>query len=294
MNQNSNGPQQPQYLPQAAPQYPQQPGPQYAQPQQPQAAPQYPQQPYPPQQPPQAPPAYGPASYGQPPQAAPQYPQQPQYGGAPPQYPPQVPQGAPLMGMPPAPGVTNMFAGLRDAKTTTKGAYLRPGRYEVRVTGVVYIPVFAGGNAFIVNFVIERSNYEESLATAIRALGGAPYNLRDLDKTMPNKVGEAAGWYVGLKPNPKDIQQGWGNIKRFAAEICDEDPESPGFHSQVEMFVSAIVQTGALNGALLPVDVVNVKKKDGGDFSAHNWAKMIQPPGSVGPSTGAPPQYAQQ
>ena len=236
---------------------------------QPPQGPQHPQNPqYPPQQ---AAPQYPPQ------QAAPQYP--PQHGA--PQYPPQhgAPQYPPQQA---APGqVTNLFAGLRDAKVTTKGAYLRPGKYQVRVTGAVYIPVFTGGNAFIVNLTVEKSNYEDSLATALRALAGQQYNIRELDKTLPNKVGEAVSWYVGIKPTPVGIQQGWGNIKRFAAEICDEDPESEQFHNEVEMFVSAIVQTGALNGALLPVDVVNVKKKDGGDFSAHNWGPMLEQPGSA-------------
>lgn len=43
----------------------------------------------------------------------------------------------------------------------------------------------------------------------------------------------------------------------------------------VEGFMNAVVADGAINGALLPVEVVMVKTKKDSDFSLHKWGQII-------------------
>jgi len=264
----------PAFSPPAQPQAPQYQAPQYPPPQ---AQPQYP----PPQQAPQYPP----------PQQAPQYPPpqqaQPAY---PPQYPPQqqapmypppqgypAPQGHP--GYPPPqsfgqqpqlPG-TNLFPGLADAEVSERGAYMKPGHYLVRVKKAIYKTVRKGYDAFILEFVVEQSNYQSALQTAVQAYNGQQYNLVELNKLLPNQVGETASWFQSLA----DKAIGWGSVKGFAAQILGADPKDPTFRRDVEGFLSSCITQGAINGKLLPLEVVTIKKKDGGDFSRHNFGRIV-------------------
>jgi len=183
--------------------------------------------------------------------------------------------------------ITNLFPGLRDAKTVTKTPYLRPGKYEVQVRRASYFPVLAGGHGFVLEFNILKSNYEDKLTEALKALTGQPYKLEELNKTLPNKVDTIASWYVAIKPGVQGQQLGWGNLKQFAADITSTDVDSPDFLAEVEMFISQIVQLGALNGAVLPVETFYTKTKAGGDFTRHVWGSMISgPTGVADPAQG--------
>jgi hypothetical protein len=169
---------------------------------------------------------------------------------------------------------TNLFAGLKDAKTTNKNPFLRPGRYEVRVKSAIYKVTRNKGDAFILEFTIEKSNYDEQLAIVMKGLNGQPYKLEELNKTLPNKAGETASWYQSLR----DQDIGWGSLKNFAACITGFDPESEEFKANVEQMLNAVVQENQLQGALLPVEVVTVKTQKDTDFSRHNWGLAIDEP----------------
>ena len=165
----------------------------------------------------------------------------------------------------------NLFRGLREAKTFERGTFLKEGIYEVRVKRAIFKKTRAKGDAFILEVTVEKSAYEEAKRKAIAALGSTPYSLQELEKTLPNQPGTSASWYQGLS----DPDIGFGALKSFAASILGQKPEDPEFVEAVEGFMNAVVADGAINGALLPVEVVMVKTKKDSDFSLHKWGQII-------------------
>lgn len=167
---------------------------------------------------------------------------------------------------------TNLFAGLREAKTFDRGVWLKVGRYEVRVTKAIYKKTRAKGDAYILEFTIEKSDYEQSKAKAIAAFGNTPFNMADLEKTLPNQIGTTASWYQSMK----DMDIGFGALKSFAASILGQKSDDPEFVEGVEDFMNKTVSEGVLNGVVIPVEVVIVKTKKDEDFSLHKWGAIIE------------------
>jgi hypothetical protein len=168
----------------------------------------------------------------------------------------------------------NLFAGLRDAKTFERGTWLKAGTYEVRVKRALCKKTRAKGDAFILEFTIEKSDYEAKKKQAVGAFNGQPFDMAALEKTLPNQPGTTASWYQSLK----DIDIGFGALKSFAASILAQKPEDPEFIEAVEGFMNSIVNEGAINGMLIPVEVVTVKTKKDEDFSLHKWGQIIDEP----------------
>jgi len=168
----------------------------------------------------------------------------------------------------------NLFAGLRSAKTFERGTFLKAGNYEVRVKRAIFKKTRTKGDAFILEVTVEKSAYEAEKKKAIAAFGSNPFSLQDLEKTLPNQPGTTASWYQSLQ----DLDIGFGALKSFAASILGQKPEEPEFIEAVEGFMNSVVNEGVIDGMLLPVEVVMVKKKkDGGDFSLHKWGTIIEP-----------------
>ena len=166
---------------------------------------------------------------------------------------------------------SNLFAGLRDAKTFDRGTWLKAGQYEVRVKRAIFKKTRAKGDAYILEFVVEKSTYEVDKKKAIAAFGTTPFDMKELEKALPNQVGTTASWYQSLK----DMDIGFGALKAFAASILGQKPEDPEFIEAVEGFMNAVVNEGAINGMLIPVEVVTVKTKADTDFSLHKWGQII-------------------
>ena len=166
---------------------------------------------------------------------------------------------------------SNLFAGLRDAKTFDRGTYLKAGTYEVRIKRALFKKTRANGDAFIVEFVVEKSEYEARKKAAIAAFGAQPFDMAALEKTLPNQQGSTATWYQSLK----DIDIGFGALKSFAASILGQKPEDPEFIDAVEGFMNSVVNEGVINGFLIPVEVITVKTKKDTDFSLHKWGPII-------------------
>jgi hypothetical protein len=166
---------------------------------------------------------------------------------------------------------SNLFAGLRDAKTAERGIWLKPGKYEIRVKRAVYKKTRAKGDAFILEFSIEKSDYEESKRKAIATFGATPFDMKELEKNLPNQPGTLASWYQSLK----DIDIGFGALKSFAAGILDQKPEDPEFIEAVEGFMNDVVTEGIINGFRIPVEVVPIKTKADTDFSLHRWGPIL-------------------
>jgi hypothetical protein len=165
----------------------------------------------------------------------------------------------------------NLFAGLRDAKTFDRGIWLKEGKYEVRVKRAIFKKTRAKGDAFIMEFTVEKSDYESAKAAAIKSFNGQPFDMKELEKLLPNQQGTTASWYQSLK----DIDIGFGALKSFAAGILSQKPEDPEFIEAVEGFMNSVVNEGAINGFLIPVEVVTVKTKADTDFSLHKWGAII-------------------
>jgi hypothetical protein len=166
-----------------------------------------------------------------------------------------------------------MFAGLRTAKVSERGVWLKEGNYVVRVTRGIYKVTRKSGDAFILEFKIEKSNYDDAKRKALVALEGQTFDMQELEKILPNRAGTSGSWYQSLK----DIDVGFGSLKGFAAAILGvSNTEDPEFLEAVEGFMAAVVQDGAINGMLIPVEVVLTKTKKDEDFSLHKWAKIIE------------------
>jgi hypothetical protein len=168
--------------------------------------------------------------------------------------------------------MSNLFAGLREARTFERGTFLKPGQYEVRVKRAIFKKTRAKGDAFILEFTIEKSEYENKKKAAITALGSTPYSLQDLDKTLPNQVGSSASWYQSMQ----DIDIGFGALKSFAAAILGQKAEDPEFIEAVEGFMNGVVNEGVINNMVIPVEVVVVKTKKDTDFSLHRWGQIVE------------------
>jgi len=166
----------------------------------------------------------------------------------------------------------NLFAGLRDAKTFDRGTFLKAGIYEVRVKRAIFKKTRAKGDAFILEFTIERSEYERKKKEMIASLGSQQYSLAELEKLLPNQTGSTASWYQSLQ----DVDIGFGALKGFAASILNQKPDDPEFIEAVEGFMNSIVADGAINGMLLPVEAVQVKTKKDTDFTLHKWGAIIE------------------
>ena len=165
----------------------------------------------------------------------------------------------------------NLFAGLKNAKTYERGVWLKEGIYEVRVQRAIFKQTRTKGQAFILEFAVEKSNYETAKQRALDSLKGQQFNLVELEKLLPNPPGSKASWYQSLQ----DVDIGFGSLKGFAANILGEKPEDPEFIEAVEGFLNAVVNDGIINDKLIPVEVVTVKTKKNEDFSRHNWGKII-------------------
>lgn len=165
----------------------------------------------------------------------------------------------------------NLFAGLRDAKSFEKGTWLKAGIYEVRVKRALFKKTRAKGDAFILEFTVEKSDYEQKKKALIATLAGQPYNLQELEKILPNQPGSGASWYQSLQ----DVDIGFGALKTFAASILNQKPEDPDFIEEVEGFMNSVVND-AINGMLLPVEAVQIKTKANADFTLHRWGAIIQ------------------
>jgi hypothetical protein len=171
----------------------------------------------------------------------------------------------------------NLFAGLRSAKTFERGTFLKAGAsgsavYQVRVKRAIFKKTRTKGDAFILEFTVEKSTYEADKKKAIAAFGTSPFNLQELEKLLPNAEGTTASWYQSLQ----DIDIGFGALKSFAASILGQKPEDPEFIEAVEGFMNSVVNEGVINGMLIPVEVVQVKTKKDTDFSLHKWGPIIQ------------------
>lgn len=172
--------------------------------------------------------------------------------------------------------MNNLFAGLKTAKTFERGTFLKAGpagyTYEVRVKRAIFKKTRTKGDAFILEFGVEKSSYEVDKKKAIAAFGQNPFNLQDLEKSLPNPEGSTASWYQSLQ----DIDIGFGALKSFAASILGQKPEDPEFIEAVEGFMNSVVNEGVINGMLIPVEVVPIKTKKDTDFSLHKWGQIIQ------------------
>ena len=167
---------------------------------------------------------------------------------------------------------SNLFAGLRDAKTFERGTWLKEGNYEVRVKRAIFKKTRAKGDAFILEVSVEKSDYEEKKKKAIAAFGATPFSMQELEKTLPNQPATTASWYQSMK----DIDIGFGALKSFAASLLGQKPDNPEFIEGVEGFMNDVVNEGTINGMLIPVEVVMVKTKSDGDFSLHKWGQIIE------------------
>jgi hypothetical protein len=173
-----------------------------------------------------------------------------------------------------------MFAGLRSAKVSDKGVWLREGKYLIRVKRGVYKQTRKKGDAFILEFQIEKSNYDEVKQKTLTAFAQAnqPVPMAELEKLLPNKAGTSASWYQSLK----DMDVGFGSLKGFASSILGCPSEDPAFIEAVEGFMAQVCATpGAIDGMLIPVEVITVQKGDGGDFSRHVWEKIVDETGAA-------------
>jgi hypothetical protein len=167
----------------------------------------------------------------------------------------------------------SLFAGLREAKTFERGNYLREGQYLVKVKRCMYKVTRAKGDAFILEFEIVTSDYEDRKAKFLAAWPKEQsLDWGELEKALPNKVGTTASWYQGLQD--RDI--GWGSLKGFAASITGSDVNNPEFLEMVEDFLEACCRSGAIDGKIIPVEVtVAPQKKDPSkDFSHHRWGPI--------------------
>ena len=167
---------------------------------------------------------------------------------------------------------SNLFSGLRDAKTFDRGTYLKPGQYQVRVKKALFKKTRAKGDAFILEFLIEKSNYEHAKKAAIAAFGPQPFDMVELEKTLPNPAGTTGTWYQSLS----DVDIGYGALKSFAANILGQKPEDPEFIEAVEGFLTSVVNEGAINGMLIPVEAIQVKTKKETDFTLHKWGQIVE------------------
>jgi hypothetical protein len=142
-----------------------------------------------------------------------------------------------------------LFAGLKDAKTWDRGTFLKPGVYTLRVKKAIFKHTRKNIDAYILECKIESAKGPDASAQ-----------------------GTTASWFQSLG----DPDIGYSSLKKFAADILGMDPKNPEFVEQVEGFLEATVNDGAINGMLLPCEVTIIKTKKNTDFSLHAWGKIIE------------------
>jgi hypothetical protein len=144
--------------------------------------------------------------------------------------------------------MSNLFAGLKDAKTYDRGTFLKPGIYTLKVKRAVFKRTRKNYDAFILEFEVVSAK-------------GVDTNL----------TGTSASWFQSLA----DTDIGFGSLKAFAAAVTGADVKDPAFVDEVEGFLSGVVEDGALNGKILPCEVVLVDTRAGGKFSLHKWGEAL-------------------
>ena len=190
--------------------------------------------------------------------------------------------------------MSNMFAGLKNAKVTERGVFMKPGLYKVRVVKAIMKNVRKGGhNAFILEFKVEQSNYDQVREQMTKGLTLNVEQLEELERKLPNKVGTSASWFQSLQ----DLDVGFGALKSFAAAITGSKHDDPEFVEAVESILTEAVNgdaeeqkkaaregrppEGSLNGCLLPLETFIIKTKpkpnfpEGTDFTVYRFGKII-------------------
>ena len=165
----------------------------------------------------------------------------------------------------------NIFAGVRNAKTSERGAFLKPGQYKVQINRVVNKRTRKNYDAFIVEFNILESQYAKKKAEAVAALGDRAYDPATLELTLPSQAGASASWFQSLA----DIDIGFGSLKSFAAGLLGCRSEDQEFLEAVERFLSEAVNSNGLGGAIVPLEVIEIQTKKGGTFSLHKWGQDV-------------------
>jgi len=173
----------------------------------------------------------------------------------------------------------NMFAGVAQAKTSERGAFCNPGLYKVEIKRALLKHTRKGYDAFIVEVGILESNYNEAKKDAIQAFGDKPFNMQELDKTLPNKSGSTASWFQSLAD--KDI--GYGSLLGFMASIMGQKADNEDFRKEVEKMLEAAVNEGLLDGWVCPLEVVEIKTKRGTPFSLYKWGTTLNGLGAATP-----------
>jgi hypothetical protein len=173
--------------------------------------------------------------------------------------------------------MTNLFAGLKNAKTSERGSYFTPGKYTVKVVKGVKFRTRKNYDAFILEMQVIKSEYENAKEQAIKTLtlAGKNIDLEALESTLPLKEGSTGSWFQSLA----DMSIGFGALKGFAANVTGiTNSEDPTFLGEVEEFLTSVVdERQSLKDAVLPLEVVQILTKEGKPFSLYRWGSMVAP-----------------
>ena len=139
----------------------------------------------------------------------------------------------------------SMFAGIKDAKATQGGLYFLEGNYKVKICRVFSMTSRKKEDLFIVECEI-------------------------LESDNPNrKPGMRPSWVVNLKHDAA-----LGNIKGFVAAVNGIDPsDSEKVDELVDEEACEVVASkeNPMEGTVMPLQCVNTKTREGGDFTLHKW-----------------------
>lgn len=140
-----------------------------------------------------------------------------------------------------------LFAGIKDARATQGGNYLKPGMYLLQVIRVTIGKTRKGVDFFAVDFKVLGSNNEE------------------------HGVGSIVNWFVGFDKEPA-----LANCKAFAVAVLGNAlPEGQEFDESSiteEVMDGLVADNGkAIAGQKVQCQVVTVPTKSGGTFSRHLW-----------------------
>lgn len=140
-----------------------------------------------------------------------------------------------------------LFSGIKDAKATQGGNYLKPGMYLVQVLRVNIGKTRKGVDFFAVDMKVLGSNSDE------------------------HGLGSVVNWFVGF-----DKDASLGNCKAFACAVLSNAlPEGQDFDESTiteEVMEGLVADNGkAIQGQKLRVQVTLVPTKTGGQFSRHLW-----------------------
>lgn len=138
------------------------------------------------------------------------------------------------------------YGGLGDARANQGGLYMLPGVYEVKVLKVTDMESRKGDDLFIVELEIVES---------------------DNDARRP---GMKPSWVVNLKQDAA-----LGNIKGFIAAAMGMDPsdESVSSDEWEDAVETAVSKENPLAGTMMHLECVNIKTREGGDFTLHRWSE---------------------